>query len=180
MPTVQWFYYAQFASIAPAAVPAAATAITQWLAALPLSNFLVEVFNEKCGDEQITPLGLTVADLIGIVHNASAAARQRQGRGRLLASASCGGGGIPSPSIVAAADFVLLHGNGQTPAKITKMVETVQAMPAFAAAPKPIVFNEDDHGHLAPEQGGGRGRGRDGAPGSNMAAAVAANTSGGF
>jgi hypothetical protein len=167
---VQWFYYAQFALLEPAAVPAAATAITEWLAALPLSNFLIEVYNEQCGDKPITPLGLTIVDLIGIVHNASATRRQRQGLGKLMASASCGGGGIPSPAVVGAADFVLLHGNGQTPAKVAKMVATVRSMPVFAAAPKPIVFNEDDHGHLAQND-------HESAPRSNLAAAVGANAS---
>lgn len=144
------------------------------------------MFNEKCDDKPITPLGLTgergtqcshmtqdtsqpcaamdpcartavssaaashlvvfdvlaalfaVTDLIGIVHNTSTAAGRK-----LLASTSCGGGGIPSPTVLSASDFVLVHGNGQQPAGITRMIDTLKAMPAFQAGPKPIVFNED-------------------------------------
>ena len=46
----------------------------------------MEVFNEKCSDTPVTSLGLTVADMIGIVHNVSAAAGRT-----ILTSASCGG-----------------------------------------------------------------------------------------
>ena len=161
VPIVQFFYHAQFPNIAAAAVPAAVVTMTKWLAALPLQNFLVEVFNEKCGDKPITSLGLTIADLIGIVHNTS--------EHKILTSASCGGGGIPSPSVVSAADFVLLHGNGQQPAGIRHMLKTVKSMPAFTANPKPIVFNEDDHGNLAAGSGD-----------SNMGAAIDGEASWGF
>ena len=124
----------------------------------------MEVFNEKCSDTPVTSLGLTVADMIGIVHNVSAAAGRT-----ILTSASCGGGGIPSPSVVAAADFVLVHGNGRQPSGITHMLKTLKSMPAYAAHPKPIVFNEDDHGHLAAGSGD-----------SNMAAAIDGGASWGF
>lgn len=177
VPIVQYFYYAQFSKIEPAAVPAAATAISQWLAAMPLRNFLVEVFNEKCSDKPVTPLGLTIANLIDIVHNASDASRRAKGVAPLLVSASCGGGGIPSPEVVAASDFVLLHGNGQTPEKVEEMVANVRAMPAFIADPKPIVFNEDDHGHLVGEDEDAE---KSAVPRSNLAAAVGANASWGF
>ena len=63
---------------------------------------------------------------------------------RLLVSTSYKGNALPSPEIVAAGDFVLLHGNSvRHPARITQMVEAVKANPAYT--PKPIVFNEDDH-----------------------------------
>lgn len=177
VPIVQYFYNAQFSKIEPAAVPAATTAISQWLAALPLRNFLVEVFNEKCSDEPVTPLGLTIANLIDIVHNASESSTRVNGAAPLLVSASCGGGGIPSPEVVATSDFVLLHGNGQTPEKVQEMVANVRAMPAFIADPKPIVFNEDDHGHLVGEDEAAE---ENAVPHSNLAAAVGANASWGF
>jgi hypothetical protein len=162
VPIVQFFYYAQFDAIDAAAVPAAVERISQWLAAFATRNFVVEVFNEKCGDKPVTPLGLTIAEMIEMVHNAST------GR-KLLVSASCGGGGLPAPAVVAAADYVLVHGNGQQPGGITSMIEKIKAMPAFAADPKPIVFNEDDHGHLAAGSGD-----------SNLAAAVESGASWGF
>jgi hypothetical protein len=53
---------------------------------------------------------------------------------------------------MAASDFVLVHGNGQQPAGITGLVGRVRAMPSYLAKPKPIVFNEDDHGGLRPRR----------------------------
>lgn len=41
VPIVQFFYYAQFGAIEAAALPAAVTTISKWLAALPNKNFLV-------------------------------------------------------------------------------------------------------------------------------------------
>jgi hypothetical protein len=67
----------------------------------------------------------------------------RGGR-RLLVSTSYGGGTLPGADVLAASDFVLLHGNGvSNPDRIAEMVRQTRAMPAFT--PKPIVFNEDDH-----------------------------------
>jgi hypothetical protein len=67
----------------------------------------------------------------------------RDGR-RLLVSTSYGGNTLPGPAVVAASDFVLLHGNGVTnPDRIAEMVRQTQQLPGFT--PKPIVFNEDDH-----------------------------------
>ena len=67
----------------------------------------------------------------------------RGGR-RLLVSTSYGGGTLPGPEVLAASDFVLLHGNGvSNPDRIAEMVRQTRQLPAFT--PKPIVFNEDDH-----------------------------------
>src|SRR5690606_20863162 len=63
---------------------------------------------------------------------------------RLLVSTSYGGGGIPRPNVVAASDYLLLHGNGvKNPEKITQMVLQTKAVEGYR--PVPIVFNEDDH-----------------------------------
>jgi len=63
---------------------------------------------------------------------------------RLLAGASFSGGKIPTDKVVAASDFVLIHGNGVAdPARITDMVDQVRRLPSYRA--KPILFNEDDH-----------------------------------
>jgi hypothetical protein len=57
---------------------------------------------------------------------------------------SFGGGAIPSENVVAASDFVLLHGNRvEDPAGIAKMVNQVRGLSRYR--PKPILFNEDDH-----------------------------------
>jgi hypothetical protein len=67
----------------------------------------------------------------------------KRGR-RLLVGTSFNGGRIPSEAVVAASDFVILHGNGvKDPAVIRQMVQRVRQQPGFR--PKPILFNEDDH-----------------------------------
>jgi len=79
------------------------------------------------------------------VHELITRARQitRGGR-RPLVSTSYGGNTLPSPAVVEASDFVLLHGNGVTnPDRIAEMVRQTRQLPGFT--PKPIVFNEDDH-----------------------------------
>ena len=79
------------------------------------------------------------------VHELIARARRiaRGGR-RLLVSTSYGGNTLPGTEVLAASDFVLLHGNGvSNPDRIAEMVRQTRAMPAFT--PKPVVFNEDDH-----------------------------------
>ena len=58
--------------------------------------------------------------------------------GRLLVSTSYGGGGLPSQAMIDAADYILLHGNGQGPDDIRRMVEIVRRQTG-----KPIIFNED-------------------------------------
>ena len=63
---------------------------------------------------------------------------------------------------------MLLHGNGQTPTQLIKMIDAVRSSEAFRAEAKPIVINEDDHGLL--------GAGED----SNLRAALKANVSWGF
>ncbi len=56
------------------------------------------------------------------------------------------GKGLPSPSLVEASDFVLLHGNGNRPTQLEAAIRAVRAMPAFQRDPKPIVINEDSPG----------------------------------
>ena len=51
---------------------------------------------------------------------------------------------MPTESVVAASDFVLIHGNGVSdPQKIGQMVRDTRAIPGYTV--KPILFNEDDH-----------------------------------
>ena len=67
----------------------------------------------------------------------------RDGR-RLLVGTSYGGGTVPGEKVVAASDFVLMHGNGvEDPARIAEMVREARALPSYR--PMPILFNEDDH-----------------------------------
>lgn len=63
---------------------------------------------------------------------------------RLLVSTSYAGKIVPSDKVIAASDFVLLHGNGVwKPERITLQVDSVRKSPAYTL--KPVVYNEDDH-----------------------------------
>src|SRR5215831_18859212 len=63
---------------------------------------------------------------------------------RILAGTSFGGGSIPSPNVVKASDFILLHGNGVAdPGRISEMVRKTRGVEGYR--PMPILFNEDDH-----------------------------------
>lgn len=63
---------------------------------------------------------------------------------RLLVSTSYAGKIVPSDKVIAASDFILLHGNGVwKPERITLQVDSVRQSPAYTV--KPIVYNEDDH-----------------------------------
>ena len=63
---------------------------------------------------------------------------------RLLVGTSFGGGSIPTPGVVGASDFLLMHGNGVSdPNRIAAMVDAARAVPGYRSMP--ILFNEDDH-----------------------------------
>jgi hypothetical protein len=53
------------------------------------------------------------------------------------------GRGMPSPALVEAADYVLIHGNGTRPPGLAAAIQAIRAMLAYQAGPKPIVVNED-------------------------------------
>ena len=64
--------------------------------------------------------------------------------GRFYVSTSLTGGQVPGETIVRAADFLLLHGNGQgKPERIREMVRKTRAVAGYRD--QPILFNEDDH-----------------------------------
>jgi hypothetical protein len=89
----------------------------------------------------------------------------RGGR-RLLVSTSFGGNFIPTPNVAAAADFILIHGNGvEDPHRIVEMVGQTRALPTYH--PMPVLFNEDDHFNF--DQ-----------PWNNLAAAVSAYAGWGY
>jgi len=143
---VGYFYFGQDERLKDeAAVIKAAENATDWLLAKGYTNVLVEINNE-CNvnryEHDILKPG-RVTELIELVKKRSAG-KVKSPAGRLLASASMGGGAIPPENLVAAADFLLLHGNGQKePDRIRKMVETCRAIKTFRG--QPILFNEDDH-----------------------------------
>lgn len=134
------FYFGQDERLRDeAAVIRAVDAAAAWLLDRRYSNVLVEINNE-CNvryDHAILQPA-RVHELITRVRSTT-----RDGR-RLLVSTSYGGNTIPSPEVVAASDFILLHGNGVSdPARIAEMVRQTRQLPTYT--PKPILFNEDDH-----------------------------------
>lgn len=153
---VQYFYNTQYVKMSAAAQSGAVTQITQWLLHTGLRNFVIDAFNERCGSA-----GEDAARLRAI----------RAMAPHFLLSSSCPGGDrLPDPDVLAASDFVLLHGNGDSPLGIAKKLETVRSMAGWSSKPRPIVFNEDDHGNLTSTS----------ATGSNLQAALDNRASWGF
>jgi hypothetical protein len=135
-----YFYFGQDERLKDeAAVLRATDNATRWLLAGGWRNVLVEVNNE-CNvryDHAILKPD-RVHELIERVK------RTKPGESRLLVSTSYGGNQIPKENVVRAADFLLLHGNGVSrPERIVELVRHTRAVPGYA--PKPILFNEDDH-----------------------------------
>ncbi|HUU22389.1 MAG TPA: hypothetical protein VM389_07610 [Phycisphaerae bacterium] len=109
-----------------------------WLCQTGYTNVLIEIANEVNVRAYTRDVIKTdrCSELIERVKARSA--------GRLLVSTSMGGGAIPPESIIAAADFLLLHGNGVgEPDRIRQMVDQCRHSPAYRG--QPILFNEDDH-----------------------------------
>jgi len=121
------------------AVQRAVDATVDWVFNHGYRNVLIEVNNE-CNVHYNHPIlqPQRVHELIERVKQ-----RTRDGR-RLLVSTSYGGGRVPDESVVRAADFLLLHGNGvRVPARIATLVDATRRVPGYR--PMPILFNEDDH-----------------------------------
>jgi hypothetical protein len=135
-----YFYFGQDERLKDeAAVIRATDNATAWLHERGYRNLLIEINNE-CNvryDHAILKPE-RVHELIQRVRE-----RTYQGR-RSLVGTSYGGGVIPQEKVVRASDFLLLHGNGVSdPAKIAGMVRKTRTVAGYA--PKPILFNEDDH-----------------------------------
>ncbi|SDE33500.1 hypothetical protein SAMN05421636_104391 [Pricia antarctica] len=135
-----YFYFGQDQVLEnEAAVINAVDETTHWILNNGYRNVVVEIANECDGpyDHDILRPN-RIHELIERVHNI------QKDRFRLPVSTSYQGGVIPSPEVVRASDFILLHGNGiRNPARIRDMVATVRNVDGYI--PKPIVFNEDDH-----------------------------------
>ena len=134
------FYFGQDERLRDeAAVVRAVDSAVTWVLDRSYTNVLIEINNEcniKYDHAILQPS--RVHELITRVR------RTVRGGRRLLVSTSYGGNTIPGPEVVAASDYVLLHGNGVSdPNRIAEMVTLTRALPAFT--PKPVVFNEDDH-----------------------------------
>jgi hypothetical protein len=145
-PILGCFYFGQDHRLKDeAAVLGAADAATDWLLAKGYTNVLVEIGNEvdlkRYVHEAIR--APRCHDLVRRVRERSAG-RVAAPAKRLLVSASFSGGRLPAENVVAASDFVLLHGNGvQCPDGIREMVRKTRALGAYRG--QPVLFNEDDH-----------------------------------
>lgn len=137
---LSYFYVAQDQSFTDeAAILRATDNATRWVLDHGWRNVIIEVDNEcDVGNHPDILMPGRVHELIDRVKRAT-----RDGR-RLLVSTSYRGKTIPDEDVVRASDFLLLHGNGVTePDEIAEMVRLTRQAPGYA--PKPILFNEDDH-----------------------------------
>lgn len=122
-------------------VIASVDAAVDWLIVKRYMNVLIEVNNE-CDVASYDHAILKP----NRVHELIERAKQRSAeRGHpILAGTSFKGGAIPSPNVVKASDFLLLHGNGvKDPNRITEMVQQTRKIEGYRSMP--ILFNEDDH-----------------------------------
>jgi hypothetical protein len=114
-----------------------------WLLAGEYRNVLVEIANESGrGYQQAILQPDRIHELIHRVK-----ARTRNGR-RLLASTSCGGDApsllLPRAEVVAASDFLLLHGNNvDGPEELVDLIERARSIHSYRLMP--VIVNEDDH-----------------------------------
>ncbi len=118
---------------------------TEWLLTKKYTNVLIEIGNEvnvRKYDHDIIR-DHRCHELIEKVKHISKG-KVKTPADRLLVSASMGGGAIPPDNIIAASDFLLIHGNGVSePDRIREMVDTCRGLNSFRG--QPVLFNEDDH-----------------------------------
>lgn len=141
VPIVGYFYFGQDQRLEDdAAVRRAVREATTWLLEKQYGNVLVEIANECDNRRYEQPLiqAPRIHELIGLAKSIT------RGNRRLPVSASFNGGTIPHENVVAASDFLLLHGNGvRRPERIAEMVQETRKVRGYR--PMPILFNEDDH-----------------------------------
>ena len=127
-----------------AAIWRAADEALAFLESTKRGNILVELANEVDVVANHTPY-----DIFHPARVHEMIAKLRAAHPGLLYSTSGGGAkvetgrGMPSGALVAASDYILLHGNGTRPPQLAAAIQAVRAMPEYERAPKPIVINED-------------------------------------
>lgn len=141
VPIVGYFYFGQDERFTgDEAVMRGVDEATRWLLRRDYRNVLVEIANECDNRKYEQPLiqAPRVHTLMELLKTVTAGGR------RLPVSVSFNGGSIPTPQVVAAADYLLLHGNGVAdPDRIAGMVRRTREVVGYR--PMPILFNEDDH-----------------------------------
>ncbi|MDZ4288879.1 MAG: hypothetical protein U0984_13015 [Prosthecobacter sp.] len=135
-----YFYFGQDQRLKDeSAVVRAVDDATRWVLSNGWRNVMIEINNEANVryDHAILKPD-RVHELIERVKGV------RQDGRRLLVSTSYGGGGVPGKKVIAAADFLLIHGNGvKGPDAMRQFIGKVKA--ARGDRVIPIVVNEDDH-----------------------------------
>ena len=138
-PMVGFFYFGQDERLTDeAAVLRAADQATDWLLGQGYRHVLIEIANEinvsKYEHAILTPE--RCPELIERVRERCC--------GRFPVGISMGGGKVPPDPIIAASDYIMLHGNGvKDPNRIREMVDQTRASRTYRG--QPVVFNEDDH-----------------------------------
>ena len=144
-PILGLFYFGQDQRLQDeAAVIRGVENVVDWLIARGDRHVLIEIANEaNINYDHPIILADRVHELVERVRQRSAGKLDTPA-GRLLAGASMSGGAIPPDTLIAASDFLLLHGNGVSePDRIREMVDECRARPTCRG--QPVVFNEDDH-----------------------------------
>jgi hypothetical protein len=140
------FYWKHVQKLADeAAVWRAAYNAVDFLAGTGRHNILIEIANET----DIPGFGYTIFQPEE-AHKMIAALRQVYPQ-FLYSTSQVGanpetGRGLPLPSLLEAADYVLIHGDGCDPERLARAIHTVHAMPEFKRQPKPLIINEDSPG----------------------------------
>ena len=147
---VGYFYFGQDQLLKDeAAVKNAVDQASKWLLNENWKNVLIEVNNEcNVGYDHEILKPDRVHELIELIK-----AIQINDR-RLLVSTSYGGGTLSGKKVIAASDYVLLHGNGvRDPKKMLQLIKDTRAR--IGDDLKPIVNNEDDRPWRDKHQGFG-------------------------
>jgi hypothetical protein len=141
VPIVGYFYFGQDQRLqGDAAVRRAVTEATTWLLKKGYRNVLVEIANE-CNNRKYEQPLIKADRVHELIELAKSIAVDRRS---VPVSVSFNGASIPTPNVVAVADFLLLHGNGvKDPEGIAAMVKKTRGVAGFRNVP--ILFNEDDH-----------------------------------
>jgi arylsulfatase A-like enzyme len=136
-----YFYFGQSPHFEDdAAVIRAADETTQWLLAWRWTNVLVEINNES--NPNYKP-PILQPDRVSLLIDRVRKTKADDGH-RLLVGTSFGGRVVPSASVIAVSDFVLIHGNGaKDPEQIRDLIHKTRSVSTFK--PIPVLINEDDH-----------------------------------
>jgi len=136
-----YFYFGQDERLKDEdAVKASVDNATKWVLEKGYTNVIIEINNEadvpRYEHEILCPP--RIHELI------ERAAKIEHKGNRLLISTSFTRRMVPTDAVIAASDYVLLHGNGMhDTAQLTTRVVDTRASSAYRG--QPIVFNEDDH-----------------------------------